>query len=202
MSMPSEDLTLPALFHSPQAGVHEWVGHRAIIIDTAIVGFSRRAMSQVIGPVPMKQLLVRSGFVQGWRSASGLIRLVDPLTPHPVGESVQRLLTLLGMAHATSLQGDGVLHFAITLERSCEAEEHRRHCGPSAEPVCWVACGFVSGYMTRATARLVVCREHQCVAAGESTCRLYVDVRPDSAIDATADPCADETSAHLVQHLA
>lgn len=176
------------------------MGHRAILFDAALVGFSRRLMLEAIGPGPMRELLLRLGFVQGWRAASGLADADTSLTPERLAETVQGLLTAMGIAHAMPTPGNAAFDWTMTLDESCEVDEHLRHCGPSPQPVCWLACGFASGYMSRATAHIVLCHEDACAAAGASRCRICVDARTDLPCDIAADPCSEAVSAHLIRH--
>jgi transcriptional regulator with PAS, ATPase and Fis domain len=55
--------------------------------------------------------------------------------------------------------------------RSGEAEEHLDELGPADQPVCWMLCGYASGYASFCLDREVLFVEQTCLARGDDLCQ-------------------------------
>jgi len=169
---------------------------RMMTIDSAVVGLSRRELIAQDGAHRTARLVVKLGFVQGWRAGAGVTgerrvaaRLVDTVA----------WLQRLGVAHAgRSEYDDGARQGTLSLDESSEALAQLDHMA-SGDGGCWFAAGLMSGYLSRALRQSVVCREMACLATGAPTCRFLVQMLGD--IDITADPFLDTTCGDVLRHL-
>lgn len=192
-----DPLTLNGLFVGAHGGIHHVAGLRAIIVDAALIGLTRRGLIADTGLLATKRFVLRLGYAQGWRLG---VRLADHPSPQteetPLADTVRRLLGLIGLADTHSDAPDQ--GSVVTVAASCEAEEHVRHCGPSDEPVCWFAAGYISGYLSRTLGLAVVCREALCQASGHPVCTFHIDAQSDAALDVlNTDPFDPTASAYL-----
>lgn len=193
-----DPLTFNALFVGAfHGGIHHFAGLRAIIVDATLIGLTRRGLIADSGMLATKQLLLHLGYAQGWRLGGRLVGITTPHTEESIAHTVRRLLGLIGLADTPFDAPDQ--GSVVTVAGSCEAEEHVRHCGPSDEPVCWFAAGYISGYLSRTLGVAVVCREDLCQASGHPVCTFHIDARTGTALDVVnTDPFDRATSAYLL----
>lgn len=163
--------TLRALFAAGH-GVHHFGGLRAVILDAAIFGLSRKALIEASGLAPTKMLVLRLGYAQGWRAA-------EPSTAPPMQMSprarMAHLLALLGLAQVSGAD-DTLADWdqAIVLSQSCEADEHLLHCGTSEEGV----CGCCGGLRERPYRRSIRSASRQrCLCSSSSLTALRLQHR-------------------------
>jgi two-component system response regulator HydG len=148
------------------AGTSEWwrsvemveceCGDEAKAVDGSALGYLRKELIDRLGLEAARDVLLRVSFVRGWQTAEKK----DPRPDWFDVSSSSQPLTELG----------------ARLAGSFEAEQHLLHVGPAEEPVCWSACGFASGFLSRSLGRRVIVREDRCIARGDAECHMVAEV--------------------------
>jgi DNA-binding NtrC family response regulator len=172
------DADLRRLVHFSIGDGRIWLaGQRMLLLHAEALGGLRRELMQTIGREQTRRVLMRAGYASGQRDAA-LARQVRPngslFDQFSVGP---QLHMLEGAVQVTPER------FELDLERgthlglfrwdhSWEVETHVRDFGPQQEPVCWMLCGYASGYVSAFMGRPVIYRETACNACGAASCRI------------------------------
>ncbi|MEP6655572.1 MAG: sigma-54-dependent Fis family transcriptional regulator, partial [Myxococcales bacterium] len=175
--MRAVDLDLRELLQfSPSAGgpIH-FAGQRALLLDAVAMGLLRRSLIDTLGAAGARAILSRFGYAHGWRTAETLKAM--PWSSEEewriAGSRLHTLQGLVTVELVPRLMGDPRAPFAEAIWReSFEAEQHLLHVGLSDEPVCWMLCGFASGYISHANGQEIYCLEETCVGKGDAVCRM------------------------------
>ena len=175
--MRAVDLDLRELLdYSPSAGgpIH-FAGQRALLLDAVAMGLLRRSLIDTLGAAGARAILSRFGYAHGWRTAQTL-KAMPWSSEEEWRMAGSRLHTLQGLVTVElvpRLMGDPRAPFAEAIWReSFEAEQHLLHVGLPDEPVCWMLCGFASGYISHANSQEIYCLEETCVGKGDAVCRM------------------------------
>ena len=150
---------------------------RSILMRNSAFGSLRRELLEAVGFTRARTVLKRVGYAEGTRDAE-LARRVRPqgnlFDAFAVGPQVHALsgfgwlevLELRSDLPANAFYGEFLLHDSI------EADAHMNTLGVSAEPVCWTAVGYGSGYSSAFAGRPIIVDEVECRAMGHEHCRL------------------------------
>jgi DNA-binding NtrC family response regulator len=145
---------------------------RAVMLDAAALGCLRQQLVEVLGRIRARALLLRTGYVHGWRAAEALSREIPLEGPGDWTRSLRAMHSLLGLGtaeQAAPMPGPEPLA-ALVWRDSWEAEQHLVQLGRSPEPVCWTLAGFASGFFSFSAGREVLFREQACAGMGHETC--------------------------------
>jgi transcriptional regulator with AAA-type ATPase domain len=167
---------LSSLVFNPVDGTIRLNGGR-IVIQRAAVGVElRRELIRLLGPQEARVFLIRLGFLSGQADA----RFVRTSWPNlDIGDAFTagtRLHTFSGVVRVETIYNDfdfRTKRFAgeFLWHDSVEAAEFRRQ-RHATEPVCWTQLGYASGYASEFFDALVVYKEVECLAAGDSHCKV------------------------------
>ncbi len=150
---------------------------RSILMRDSAFGSLRRELIETGGFTRARTALKLVGYAEGTRDAE-LARRVrtegDLFDAFAVGPQVHALsgfgwlevLELQTDANTNEFYGEFLLHDSI------EADAHLGTLGVSAEPVCWTAVGYGSGYSSAFAGRPIIVDEVECRAMGHEHCRL------------------------------
>lgn len=153
-------------------GLH---GRRLVIHDIHAMAQFRKELIEKSGEDTARKILTRFGYFEGQADAAAMKRLFKWDKPEEWIKAGARL---------QSLQGAGKANFKAIeydVERksfygelkwldSVEAEEHLIELGASKTPVCWILCGYISGYVSFCVDKEVYFVEEQCKARGDKIC--------------------------------
>ncbi len=171
--MRAEDLDLRELLDfEPGGGTIRFAGERALILDVVAFGLLRRELVESLGPTAARVVLTRFGYAHGWRTAEALRSAFpwdDEREWHRAGGRLHQLQGMLVYEPVGAVEGPRPFAQALWKE-SVEAEAHLAHLGLSSEPVCWMSCGFASGYLGYCHGRAICCVEERCRGRGDAVC--------------------------------
>ena len=177
-----QDADLRRLVHFSASDGRIWLaGHRMLLLHVEALGGLRRELMQTIGTEQTRRVLKRTGYASGSRDAA-LARQVRPTATAYEQFSVGPQLHMLEGAVQVTPQ-----HFELDLEtgrhlgifrwdHSWEVDTHVKHFGPQSDPVCWMLCGYASGYVSAFMGQPVIYKETQCSACGHDHC--VIEGRP------------------------
>ncbi len=150
-------------------------GGRHVLLDADAFGSMRRELIDNLGWAVARGILERVGFQSGRNDA----RQIKSRYPWPSDEewlrAGPRLHFLEGMVkvrvgHLEINRSDDKFYMSGDWLDSYEAEQHLKHYGPGARPVCWTLEGYATGYATEFFGKEVVCVETRCRGMGDSIC--------------------------------
>ncbi len=173
--MRAKDLNLKELLSfSPEDGVINFMGRRALIFDAVSVGLMRKELIENLGVAAARNILTRKGYAHGWRTAESLDKEFPKLfNDLETGPKLHMLHGLLKIPNSRSSDGNGDVPLVESdWTDSYEAEQHLLHLGRSEEPVCWTLTGWASGYVSYRTGREVYFIEDKCVGRGDAYCHV------------------------------
>ena len=177
-----QDADLRRLVHFSASDGRIWLaGHRMLLLHVEALGGLRRELMQTIGTEQTRRVLKRTGYASGSRDAA-LARQVRPTATAYEQFAVGPQLHMLEGAVQVTPQ-----HFELDLEtgrhlgifrwdHSWEVDTHVKHFGPQSDPVCWMLCGYASGYVSAFMGQPVIYKETQCSACGHDHC--VIEGRP------------------------
>jgi len=129
----------------------------------------------MVGVEQARRVLTRFGFYWGHADAAAMKREFQWESDEELLRAGPRLHTLQGVTKSVvrslTLDADGSCVMELVWYRSGEAEEHVEEFGPSDHPVCWMLCGYASGYASFCLANDVYFMETACRAKGDEVCR-------------------------------
>jgi len=178
------DLDLRELFEgSPDGAVHQFAGHRALILDASAVGVLRSYLIETLGVRGARGILTRFGYALGWRTATVARTAVPWESENEWKRAGGRIHQLTGMLRVEPIvhpDDDPDAPFAEALwHDSFEADEQLLHHGVADEPACFILTGFASGYSSAVNGREydVVFVEDRCRARGDAQCHIIARTR-------------------------
>ncbi len=164
-------------------GVIRFGGQRVLLLDVELIGALRAALAERFGPAAARELITELGYQQGRRTAAAIEHSLAWPDFDDWRRAGGRMLQLQGMASVEpvheSQRADPPALVEALWRDGFEVEQHLRMHGRSSEPVCWMSCGFASGYLSRVHEREIVCVETHCRAQGDEVCRMRGDVDPE-----------------------
>ena len=153
-------------------GLIRFAGERVILIDATAMGILRSQLHQQLGQSAARAVLTRLGYVQGWRLAEALKAQFRWEDGDEWRQAAGRAHMLEGM-YAVDVGSPGPLSKeGATIRGSFEAEQHIAHLGRSDSPTCWMVCGLLSGYLSRASGQEIFVLEERCLGRGDAVCHL------------------------------
>ncbi len=164
---------------------------RMILLHAQTLGSLREELIETLGRERARGVLTRMGRASG-RCDARLARHLQPdATDHELILLGPRLHTLEGMVHVVPVQldvdiGRGRFSGEFIWEDSCEAAVHLAAFGIEADPACWMQVGYATGYLSELMGCSVLVREVECVARGDTRCRILGKLEVDWA-DAQRD---------------
>jgi transcriptional regulator with PAS, ATPase and Fis domain len=172
--MKADDLKLDELV-SFENGFLSFRGKRVVIHDMRAMGQFRSDLATMLGLEGMRRVLTRFGYYWGHTDAAAMKRVFSWDTTEELLRAGPRLHTLQGITKAVvkslRLEDGERLHMELQWYRSGEAEEHLEELGPADQPVCWMLCGYASGYASFCLDREVLFVERTCLASGDDLCQ-------------------------------
>ncbi len=172
--MRAEDLKLDELI-TFENGVLSFRGRRVVIHDMRAMGQFRKDLVTMLGLADTRRVLTRFGYYWGHTDAAAMQRVFTWDSIDELLLAGPRLHTLQGFTKAVvkSLESDatGRLQMELQWYRSGEAEEHLAEIGHADQPVCWMLCGYASGFASFCLDSEVYFVEHSCAAAGDALCQ-------------------------------
>jgi len=172
--MKADDLKLDELV-SVENGFLSFRGKRVVIHDLRAMGQIRSDLARMLGMEGMRRVVTRFGYYWGHTDAAAMKRVFNWDSTEELLRAGPRLHTLQGITKSvvTSLQLDDETKLRMELQwyRSGEAEEHLAALGPADHPVCWMLCGYASGYASFCLDREVLFVERTCRGKGDDLCQ-------------------------------
>lgn len=155
-----------------------WIrDHRGVLLNGSAFAALRRGMINRIGVGAARDLFTLIGYAEGTRDAEA-VRKVRPTAnafdAFAVGLQAHALYGL-GWTEVLSMKlnsDTGEFEGDFRVHDSMEASAHLENSGPSAEPTCWMATGYASGFTSAFVGRPCVYRETECQGMGCASCRL------------------------------
>ena len=159
---------------SPEGGIIQFAGQRAIIFDTVAFGLLRRTLIDTLGMTAARGLLTRFGYAHGRRTAETMKDAFPWDTEREWRIAGGRLHQLCGWVNFEPIpETDGQASFAEGIWKdSYEAEQHLLFQSQAEEPVCWTLSGFASGYLSFCNGREIYCIERKCRGRGDAVCHV------------------------------
>ena len=188
--MKAEDLKLEELVTFDN-GALNFRGRRVVLHDAHAFGLLRRDLIEMVGLTSARRLLTRFGFAWGQADAGAMKRVFRWKSVEELLRAGAVLFSLQGATRSAvrsiRLDGGAAFHMEIDWFNSGETEEHLQSVGATDQPVCWIQCGYASGYASFCLDREIVFIEDACTAKGDSICRVVGRDRESwgSAIDDT-----------------
>ena len=148
-----------------------------ILVHAETMGSLRQELIETLGRARARGVITRMGYASGKRDAEFARRLLPDATDTELLLLGPQLHTLEGIVNVkpVALQIDiqrGNFGGEFVWENSFEAIVHSAAFGIESEPACWMQIGYASGYCSELMGRSVLCREVECVAKGDSRCRM------------------------------
>jgi two-component system, NtrC family, response regulator HydG len=169
---------LAARLHFSPSDGRIWLDdQRMLLIHSGAMGVLRRELIESLGIDRARGLLTRMGYYAGARDAE-MARKVRPGNRledmFAVGPQLHGLEGIV-LVELVSLEIDverGKHYGEFIWKSSSEDEEHSRHFGVGAEPMCWMQIGYASGFTSEFMGRPVLYREVECQSMGQPFCRI------------------------------
>lgn len=148
---------------------------RMVLMQSLVLGRLRAEIIDAFGIEKARAIFMRVGYMQGTRDAELIQKRFPQEDLTHAFAAGPRVHTLEGFVKVTTK------HFEFDSEKgtyfgefhwhdSSEAAEHIASYGIASEPVCWLQCGYPSGYTTRLFGKPVIFREVECAGMGASRC--------------------------------
>ncbi|MSR14588.1 MAG: sigma-54-dependent Fis family transcriptional regulator [Gammaproteobacteria bacterium] len=165
------------LHFAPEAGQIWLDTQRMILVHVETMGSLRQELIETLGRDRARGVVTRMGYASGKRDAEFARRLMPDATDSELLALGPQLHTLEGIVNVSivALEIDiqrGNFSGDFIWENSFEAEVHAAAFGIEAEPACWMQVGYASGYCSELMGQSTLCREVECVAKGDSRCRI------------------------------
>jgi DNA-binding NtrC family response regulator/predicted hydrocarbon binding protein len=148
---------------------------RMVLMQSQVLGRLRQEFIDALGIEAAKAMFMRVGYMQGVRDAELIEKRFPQKSLTQALAAGPRVHTLEGFVKVTTKHFEfdtakGSYYGEFHWHDSSEAAEHLASYGLSTEPVCWLQCGYPSGYTTRLMGRPVIFREIECVGTGAPHC--------------------------------
>ncbi len=150
-------------------------GRRVVLHDMHAMASFRRDLIEAMGPEHARKILTRFGYYWGHNDAAAMRRVFEWDDLEELLRAGPRLHALQGVARVVvrslEVSDDGQTFIEVEWHDTGEAEEHVNELGRSNIPVCWMLCGYASGYASFCVDRDVYFVEQACTACGDAVCR-------------------------------
>jgi len=170
----AEDLKLEELVTFDN-GALSFRGRRVVLHDAHAVAQLRKDLIDMVGLAPARKILTRFGFAWGQADAGAMKRVFKWYSTEELLRAGPVLHTLQGVTKAVVnslvLEGDSSFQMEVDWYNSGEAEEHIQMFDKADHPVCWMLCGYASGYASYCLDRDIFFVEERCTAKGDKVCR-------------------------------
>jgi two-component system, NtrC family, response regulator HydG len=174
--MRAQDLDLRELLRfEPEGGVMLFGEERVVLFDPVALGLLRRLLVDALGATGARGMLTHLGFAHGWRTAEAMKTSFpwdDEREWRIAGGRLHKLMGLVDFAPVKEPHPSAPFAEAIWRE-SYEAEQSLSFFGQSEEPVCWMLCGFASGYLSFCNDKPIYCFEARCRGRGDAICHVF-----------------------------
>jgi two-component system response regulator HydG len=148
---------------------------RMVLMQSLVLGRLRAEIIDAFGIDRARAIFMRVGYMQGMRDAELIQKRFPQEDLTHAFAAGPRVHTLEGFVKVTTK------HFEFDSEKgsyfgefhwhdSSEAAEHIASYGVASEPVCWMQCGYPSGYTTKLFGKPVIFREVECAGMGAARC--------------------------------
>ncbi len=173
--MRAQDLDLRELLRfEPEGGVMLFGEQRVVLFDPGALGLLRKLLVDALGAIGARSMLTHLGFAHGWRTAEsmkGSFPWDDEREWRTAGGRLHKLMGLVDFSPVKEPDPSAPFAEAIWLD-SYEAEQSLSIFGQAEEPVCWMLCGFASGYLSFSNKKPIFCFETRCVGRGDAVCHV------------------------------
>lgn len=175
----------------PQQGEVWLDDQRMVILNLQSLVTLRRELFEALGPRRAREVLFRMGHAAGTQEAviALKVRADQPeIDAFLVGPQLHALRgeVYVEPARLEADSSSGKYYNELIWRNSAEAQAHVQCFGGSSEPVCWMQIGYASGYTSAMMERPMLFKEVECVACGNSTCRIVGRPAEDWSDDAYA----------------
>ncbi len=177
---------------SPESGQIWLDSQRMIMVHTAAMSSLRQELIESMGRQRARGVLTRMGYASGVRDARFIRSMYPEESDRELFELGPQLHNIEGIVKVTPVRfemdvAEHVCSGEFIWENSYEAEVHREAFGVDSEAVCWMQVGYATGYTTALFGSTVLFREVDCVAKGDSSCRIVGKMESELSEDESAD---------------
>ncbi|MGD9600939.1 MAG: sigma 54-interacting transcriptional regulator [Gammaproteobacteria bacterium] len=150
---------------------------RMILVHAEAMKSLREELIDTLGRDRARGVVTRMGYASGQRDAAFARRLkpdaadAELLAMGPQLHQLEGIVNVRIAALDIDIQ-QGTFAGDFIWENSFEAAIHTAAFGIETEPACWMQVGYASGYCSELLGHAVLCREVECVARGDSRCRI------------------------------
>lgn len=150
---------------------------RMVLMQSLVLGRLRAEIVDAIGVERARAIFMRVGYMQGMRDAELIQKRFPQEDLTHAFAAGPRVHTLEGFVKVTTKHFEfdtarGTYHGEFLWHDSSEAAEHISSYGLAKEPVCWLQCGYPSGYTTKLFGKPVIFREIECAGMGAPHCTV------------------------------
>jgi two-component system response regulator HydG len=150
---------------------------RMALTHTSALGALRSELIETLGLVRARGILTRMGFNSGARDAEMARRLLPDASDETLLQIGPALHAFEGVGRFVPREmviDIGARRFRTDAywEDSYEALAHLASHGIHDQPVCWMACGHASGYVSHLLGTLTLVREVECLGKGDLRCHI------------------------------
>ena len=162
------------------------------MVHTAAMSSLRQELIESMGRQRARGVLTRMGYASGVRDARFIRSMYPDESDRELFELGPQLHNIEGIVKVTPVrfEMDVAKHVCsgeFIWENSYEAEVHREAFGVDSEAVCWMQVGYATGYTTALFGSTVLFREVDCVAKGDSSCRIVGKMESELSEEESAD---------------
>lgn len=148
---------------------------RMVLMQSLVLGRLRAEIIDAFGIDQARAIFMRVGYMQGMRDAELIQKRFPQEDLTHAFAAGPRVHTLEGFVKVTTkhfeFDSDKGTYFGeFHWHDSSEAAEHIASYGVASEPVCWLQCGYPSGYTSRLFGKPVIFREVECAGMGAPRC--------------------------------
>ena len=174
--MKAEDLKFEELVHFTQESV-KMHGRKLIVHDLHALGQLQRDLIKMLGFIEARRIMTRFGYFWGQADASSMQRNFTWDSQVEILKTGSKLIMLQGMGKTELIINEfneKIEHYNVEIicNDSSMAETHIAEMGTSEYSVCWLLIGYASGYATFCLGKSVYFIEKECIAKGDSCCRV------------------------------
>ena len=176
--MRARDLDLQAMLRpDPGAGRILLGQQRVLMVGADALGTLRKDLISALGVERARGFLIRYGWSCGHHDALDLRDRYAWDSEREWLQAAPYLHAQEGVARVRVERSEvdkaaGHFYTEGTWTHSYEAEQHVRHFGLAADPVCWTLCGYAGGFGTAYMGQRVIYREVACAGRGDPECRF------------------------------
>lgn len=162
---------------SPAEGRIWMEDHRSVLLSSSAFGSLRKDIVERLGAPAGREMYTRIGYAEGSRDA-GYARKLRPEQSYYdafMAGPQAHALAGFGWVQVVTMEMEpdsGTCFGEFLVHDSIEASVQLELSGPSAEPVCWMATGYASGFTSAFAGRPILLREVECRGMGAHACRM------------------------------